>query len=95
MEFKKLARIISEILDCEQDAISPQTVLAQSGLDSLGIARVIMQCEKIFHVSIADEDVHKFHIVGDIAAYIEERLEEAGSSAVKSERDRDGWFYGQ
>ncbi len=91
MVFEKLAAILADPLETDENDITPETELAT--LDSLQMARVVIECEKKFRVTIFDEDVHGFSLAGDIARYIEAKLEEAGLDAERAERERDAWYY--
>ncbi len=91
MQFKKLANILSEPLETDADDITPETAL--TALDSLAMARAVIECEKKFRVTIFDEDVSGFKTAGDLAAYIGALLDDAGLSAERAEREKDAWYY--
>lgn len=92
MALKKITKIISIILDTDAGEI-PQADFALVELDQLQLARLVIECEKAFHVTIFDEDVHTFRTAGDIAAYIEERLDDVGLDPERALREKDGWYY--
>ncbi len=88
----KLAAILAEPLEMDESDITPETELL-SVLDSLQMAKVVIECEKKFRITIFDEDVHAFKTAGDVARYIEGLLDEAGIGQERAERERDGWYY--
>ncbi len=88
---QKLAAILAEQLETDEYDITPETEL--SALDSLQMARVIIDCEKKFRITVFDEDVSGFAAAKDLASYIEARLDEAGLGQARAERERDGWYY--
>ena len=92
MTFEKIAEILSEMLEMDASDITPETELL-GVLDSLQMARTVIECEKKFRVAIFDEDVRAFHKAGDLAAYIEARLDDAGIGEESAEREKAGWYY--
>ncbi len=88
----KLAEILAEPLETDAIDITPETELA--ALDSLQMARAVIECEKKFRITVFDEDVHAFKTANDVAKYIEAKQDEAGMSAERAESERDGWYYG-
>ncbi len=92
MPFTKLSGILAELLETDEDEITPKTALSDA-LDSLQTARLVIACEKKFRVTIFDEDVHGFKTAGDLAAYIEARRDEAGIDGDRAEREKSSWYY--
>lgn len=75
MIYKKVAKILAEIIDAEYEDITPETELTgESGIEAINLARLVIQCEKHFKIIIHDEDVHTFKCVKDIVEYIENLL---------------------
>ncbi len=71
MNFNKLQEIIAEAINSEPDEITSETELTQAGgFEPIDIARIVIQCEKEFHVTIHDEDVHRLKKVSNLAGYI-------------------------
>jgi acyl carrier protein len=66
MEFEKLQRIISEVLNIDADEISPDaTFIDDLGADSLDIFQIIMGIEEEFDVEIPQDVAEKITTVGD------------------------------
>ena len=72
MEFEKLKKIISEVLNTEEEEITMETTFVDDlGADSLDTVELIMELEKEFNISIPDDQAEKIATVGDAIAYIE------------------------
>ena len=57
MEFEKLQKIISEVLNVGEDEITMDTTFVDDlGADSLDIFQIIMGIEEEFDIEIANED---------------------------------------
>ena len=66
MEFEKLQRIISDVLNIDADEISPDaTFIDDLGADSLDIFQIIMGIEEEFDVEIPQDVAEKITTVGD------------------------------
>ncbi len=69
--FQKVANILAEIIDVDYEDITPETELASEyGIKPVDVAKLVIECEKKFKITIHDEDVHSFRHVNDIAEYI-------------------------
>lgn len=69
--FKKVAKILSEIIQISCEDIIPETELtADYGIGAVNVAKLVIECEKKFDITIHDEDVHNFRCVNDIVEYI-------------------------
>lgn len=78
MVFQKVAEILSEIMEINEEEITPETeLIADNGIDAISIAKLVIRCEKKFRITIHDEDVHSFKCVYDIAKYIEKAQSDA------------------
>lgn len=74
MIFEKVAAILAEQLDAEEDAITLDTSLVEDlGADSLDVVDLVMTLEDEFDMEIPDEDITDVRTVGDIVKYLEER----------------------
>jgi acyl carrier protein len=74
MVFDKVKEIIIEQLGVEDSAVSHETSLMKDlEADSLDAVEIIMAIEDEFGIEIPDEDAEKFHNVGDIVRYVEEK----------------------
>jgi len=73
MIFEKVAAILAEQLDAEEDAITLDTSLVDDlGADSLDVVDLVMTLEDEFDMEIPDEDITEVRTVGDIVKYLEE-----------------------
>ncbi|MEI8216660.1 MAG: acyl carrier protein [Eubacteriales bacterium] len=74
MVFDKVREIIVEQLGVEEAAVTPETSLMKDlEADSLDAVEIIMAIEDEFEIEIPDEDAEKFHTIGDIVKYVEEK----------------------
>jgi acyl carrier protein len=72
MVFQKVAKILADIIEIDYEDITPETELTiDNGIEAVNIAKLVIQCEKKFHITIHDENVHSFKCVHDIVEYIE------------------------
>lgn len=75
MEFEKLKKIISEVLNVEADEISLETTFVYDlGADSLDIFQIIMGIEEEFDIEIANEDAEKIVTVNDAVEQIKNAI---------------------
>jgi acyl carrier protein len=66
MEFEKLKKIISEVLNVGEDEITMETTFVDDlGADSLDIFQIIMGIEEEFDIEIANEDAENIITVSD------------------------------
>ena len=73
MIFAKVAAILAEQLDAEEDAITLDTSLVDDlGADSLDVVDLVMTLEDEFDMEIPDEDITEVRTVGDVVKYLEE-----------------------
>ena len=73
MIFEKVAAILAEQLDAEEDAITLDTSLVDDlGADSLDVVELVMTLEDEFDMEIPDEDITEVRTVGDVVKYLEE-----------------------
>ncbi|MBN7772849.1 phosphopantetheine-binding protein [Clostridium aminobutyricum] len=95
MVFRKVARILADILDLDEEEITSNTELTpEFEIENIHIAKLVIECERKFKISIHDEKIHTFHTVGDVVKYIENTLsEEEGNISESSEEERTGWYY--
>ncbi len=71
MEFEKLQKIISEVLNVGEDEITMDTTFVDDlGADSLDIFQIIMGIEETFDIEIDNEEAEKIATVGDAAEQI-------------------------
>lgn len=75
MEFEKLKKIISEVLNVEEDDITMNTTFVDDlGADSLDIFQIIMGIEEEFDIEIANEDAESITTVADAVEKIKNAL---------------------
>lgn len=75
MEFEKLKKIISEVLNTDEDEITMDTTFVDDlGADSLDIFQIIMGIEEEFDIEIANEDAEKIVTVSDAVEQIKNAL---------------------
>lgn len=71
MIYNRIKKIFAEILDVDKEDILPETELTiHDRTNALNIARLIIECERTFKITIHDEDVHTFKTVSDLVDYI-------------------------
>ena len=75
MEFEKLQKIISEVLNVDADEITMDTTFVDDlGADSLDLFQIIMGIEEEFDIEIANEDAENIVTVGDAVEYIKNAI---------------------
>ena len=73
MEFAKLQKIISEVLNIEPDEITMETTFVDDlGADSLDVFQIIMGIEEEFDIEIANDAAEKIVTVKDAVDQIKE-----------------------
>ncbi|MBR6375962.1 MAG: acyl carrier protein [Alloprevotella sp.] len=73
---QKVQEIIVDKLSVEPDEVKPEANFANDlGADSLDTVELIMEFEKVFKISIPDDQAEKIATVGDAIAYIEENIQ--------------------
>lgn len=75
MEFEKLKKIISEVLNVDAQEITMDTTFVDDlGADSLDIFQIIMGLEEEFDIEIANEEAEQIATVGDAVEQIKNAL---------------------
>jgi acyl carrier protein len=75
MEFEKLKKIISEVLNIDEAEIALDTTFVDDlGADSLDVFQIIMGIEEEFDIKINDYDAEKITTVGDAVEQIKNAL---------------------
>ena len=75
MEFEKLKKIIAEVLNVDEDAITTETTFIDDlGADSLDVFQILMGLEEEFDIEIANEDAEKIVTVGDALEQIKNAM---------------------
>lgn len=75
MEFEKLQKIISEVLNVDADEIKMETTFVDDlGADSLDVFQIIMGIEEEFDIEIANDEAEKIVTVSDAVEQIKNAL---------------------
>lgn len=75
MEFEKLQKIISEVLNVGVDEIKMETSFTDDlGADSLDLFQIIMGIEEEFEIEIDNEEAEKIATVGDAVEQIKNAI---------------------
>ncbi len=75
MEFEKLQKIISEVLNVDPDEITMETTFVDDlGADSLDLFQIIMGIEEEFDIEIANEEAENILTVGDAVDQIKNAI---------------------
>lgn len=75
MEFEKLQKVISEVLNVEAEDITLNTTFVDDlGADSLDIFQIIMGIEEEFDIEIPTEAAEKIVSVGDALEQIKSAI---------------------
>lgn len=64
--------LLSEIISVSEDDLSGTTPLtSEYDIEPIDIAKLMIEIEKRFEVTIHDEDVHTFRTLNDVAQYVD------------------------
>ncbi len=75
MEFEKLQKIISEVLNVDEDEITMETTFVDDlGADSLDVFQIIMGIEEEFDIEIANEEAENIVTVADAIEQIKNAI---------------------
>lgn len=75
MEFEKLQKIISEVLNVGEDEITMETTFVDDlGADSLDVFQIIMGIEEEFDIEIANDDAENIVTVADAVDQIKKAM---------------------
>ncbi len=75
---QKLIDIVRQEKDIPDDKLTPQTVLAEAGVDSLDALTILFAIEEQFHISIPDDKARGIKTFGDMVTVVEELTERRG-----------------
>ena len=85
---ERLRTIMAKELKKDVDSITPTHTLREDlGLNSLDAIELMFKIEEEFDISIPDKDMQSLVRVGDVIAYLEGRLNQAGGSAAARSSD--------
>ncbi len=75
MVLEQIKKIISEQLEVDQSIVTESaTITGDLGADSLDLVDLAMSIEDEFDIELSDEALDKIKNVGDLVAYIEDRI---------------------
>ena len=75
MEFEKLKKIISEVLNVDEDEITMDTTFVDDlGADSLDVYQIVMGIEEEFDIEIDNDQAEKIVTVGDAVEQIKNAI---------------------
>jgi acyl carrier protein len=75
MVFNKIKEIIANKIQIDEDKITPETSLMKDlEADSLDAVEIIMGIEEEFDIEIPDSAAEGFENIGDIAKYVESKI---------------------
>jgi acyl carrier protein len=72
---EKLIAIVRKEKDVPDDKLTPETPLADAGIDSLDALSILFAIEEELHISIPDEQARSMKTFGDMADAIESLLQ--------------------
>lgn len=70
----KVAKIISEQANLQQDNINEERTFEQLGLDELDQIEIVMKVEELFHIEITDDEVSKILCVKDLISCVNKNI---------------------
>jgi acyl carrier protein len=69
--------LLSEVISASSEDLSGKTPLTpEYDIEPIDIAKLMIEIEKRFEVTIHDEDVHTFQTVNDVAKYVDALIAE-------------------
>jgi acyl carrier protein len=69
---QKLIDIVRQEKDIADDKLTPETVLADAGVDSLDALTILFAIEEQFHISIPDDKARAIKTLGDMVTVVQE-----------------------
>ena len=77
MTLEIIISLLSEIISVsEKDLRGKTKLIPEYNIESIDIAKLMIEIEKRFRVTIHDEDVHTCHTLDDVAEYVDALLAE-------------------
>ncbi len=71
---EKIKEIIAQQTGIDEDAVKENTTIEDVMADSLDTIEMLMAIEDSFDIDIPDEDAKNLQSVGELCAYIDEKL---------------------
>jgi acyl carrier protein len=79
----RIQTALAEYLKRDAATITPSHALRDDlGLDSMATIELLFRIEEAFDLQIPDDHLHRLVTVGDVIAYVEERLAPASGAAT-------------
>ena len=76
MVFDEIKRIISDLLNVDEDRLTEDTdIQNELSADSLDLYEILMSAEDAFNVKVEAEDIEDIHTIGDAVRVIEKYLD--------------------
>ncbi len=72
--FDRVRDILVNDLHVEGEITPDAELINDLGINSLELADLVCICEETFHIEIDDDDLRDFLTVGDIVAYLKEKV---------------------
>jgi len=77
MTLEIIISLLSEIISVSEKDLRDKTkLIPEYNIESIDIAKLMIEIEKRFEVTIHDEDVHTFQTLDDVAEYVDALLAE-------------------
>ncbi|MFH1087401.1 MAG: acyl carrier protein [Chloroflexota bacterium] len=70
----KVRAIVTRILRCPEDVLTPTCTWKEVKADSLDLVQIVIATEDAFSIEIPDTDAEKFRNYGDFVDYVEGRV---------------------
>ncbi len=67
---------LMEKLSINHAELKPDTKFSDLGVDSLDMVELLIELEKVFNISISDEDAERIATIGDAEQYIRVKMED-------------------
>ncbi|WP_312059732.1 acyl carrier protein [Anaerotignum sp.] len=75
MDESVVMNVIAEQMNISADTLTPDTVFADLGTDSLDLFQIISALEEAFDMEFENDEAEKIKTIGDAIAYIKNVLE--------------------
>ena len=74
---QKLTEIVQKEKQVPDEKLTPDTVLADAGIDSLDSLTILFAIEETFHVSVPDDKARAIKTFGDMIDVVQQLLPQA------------------
>ena len=69
--------LLCEVISVSENDLGARTPLTQEyGIEPIDVAKLIIEVEKHFELTIHDEDIHTFEVVNDVVKYVDALIAE-------------------